>query len=64
MYNQLIAPMNATVYSTLVFYIGSSAYRSFRMRSLEAGILLVVAIHHDARSCAPWRNAAWVGTRL
>lgn len=43
MYKQLIAPMNATVYSTLVFYIGSSAYRSFRMRSLEAGILLVVA---------------------
>lgn len=42
-YNQLIAPMNATVYSTLVFYIGSAAYRSFRIRSLEAGILLVVA---------------------
>lgn len=44
MYNQLIAPMNATVYSTLVFYIGSAAYRSFRIRSLEAGILLVVAV--------------------
>lgn len=44
MYNQLIAPMNATVYATLVFYIGSAAYRSFRMRSLEAGILLVVAV--------------------
>ncbi len=44
MYNQLIAPMNATVYSTLVFYIGSAAYRAFRIRSLEAGILLVVAL--------------------
>ena len=44
MYNQMIAPMNATVYATLVFYIGSAAYRSFRMRSLEAGILLVVAV--------------------
>lgn len=44
MYMQLIAPMNATVYATLVFYIGSAAYRSFRMRSLEAGILLVVAV--------------------
>lgn len=43
MYNQLIAPMNATVYATLVFYIGSAAYRSFRMRSMEAGILLAVA---------------------
>lgn len=44
MYNQLIAPMNATVYSTLVFYIGSAAYRSFRIRSVEAGILLFVAV--------------------
>ncbi len=44
MYNQLIAPMNATVYATLVFYIGSAAYRSFRMRSIEAGILLFTAV--------------------
>lgn len=44
MYNQMISPMNATVYATLVFYIGSAAYRSFRMRSLEAGILLVTAV--------------------
>jgi len=43
MYGQIISPMNATVYSTLVFYIGSAAYRSFRIRSMEAGILLVVA---------------------
>jgi len=43
MYNMIISPMNATVYSTLVFYIGSAAYRSFRIRSMEAGILLVVA---------------------
>ncbi len=32
MYNQLIAPMNATVYSTLVFYIGAAAYRAFRVK--------------------------------
>lgn len=44
MYNQLIAPMNATVYSTIVFYIGSAAYRSFRVRSVEASILLVTAL--------------------
>ena len=40
MYNQLIAPMNATVYSTLVFYIGAAAYRAFRVRNLEATVLL------------------------
>lgn len=44
MYNQVIAPMNATVYATLVFYIGSAAYRSFRMRSMEATILLFSAV--------------------
>lgn len=44
MYNQLIAPMNATVYATIVFYIGSAAYRSFRVRSVEASILLVTAV--------------------
>ncbi|HHW17584.1 MAG TPA: hypothetical protein GXX30_01600 [Firmicutes bacterium] len=44
MYNQLIAPMNATVYSTLVFYIGAAAYRAFRVRNLEATVLLVAAV--------------------
>ena len=44
MYNQLIAPMSSTVYSTLVFYIGSSAYRAFRVRNVEASILLVAAV--------------------
>ena len=44
MYNNLIAPMNATVYSTLVFYIGSAAYRAFRVRNAEASILLIAAV--------------------
>lgn len=44
MYNQLLAPMNATVYSSIVFYIGSAAYRSFIAKSLESTILLVSAV--------------------
>lgn len=44
MYNNLIAPMNATVYSTLVFYIGAAAYRAFRVRNAEAAVLLLAAI--------------------
>lgn len=44
MYNNLIAPMNATVYSTLVFYIGAAAYRAFRVRNVEAAVLLVAAV--------------------
>ena len=44
MYNDIIAPMNATVYATLVFYIGSAAYRAFRIRSAESAVLLICAI--------------------
>jgi len=44
MYNQLLAPMSATVYASIVFYIGSAAYRSFIAKSLESTILLVSAV--------------------
>lgn len=44
LYVQIIAPMNATVYSTLVFYIASAAYRAFRIRNIQASILLVSAV--------------------
>ncbi len=43
-YNQLLAPMSATVYSSIVFYIGSAAYRSFIAKSLDSTILLVSAV--------------------
>lgn len=44
LYGQVIAPMNATVYSTLVFYIASASYRAFRARNLQSTILLVSAV--------------------
>lgn len=44
LYNQIIQPMAMTVYSTLMFYLGSAAYRSFRLRNAEATMLLIAAV--------------------
>ncbi|MGE5579123.1 MAG: hypothetical protein ACM3WU_03675 [Bacillota bacterium] len=39
-FNNMLSPLSAAVYSSLAFYIASAGYRAFRIRSLEAGILL------------------------
>jgi len=43
LYTYLYAPMDAAMYSILVFYIASASYRAFRVRNVMAGLLLVVA---------------------
>lgn len=44
LYQMTIAPMTATMPAVLAFHITSSAYRVFRIHSLEASILLVSAV--------------------
>jgi hypothetical protein len=44
LYKYAFAPCQATMFSILAFFIASAAYRTFRAKSLEAGILLIAAV--------------------
>lgn len=43
-FDHVFAPCNATVFALLAFFVASAAFRAFRARSLEAGLLLGAAI--------------------
>lgn len=43
-YDWIYSPMSATMFSLLAFFIASAAFRAFRIRTLEAGLLAAAAL--------------------
>jgi hypothetical protein len=43
LFNGLFMPLQSATFSLLAFYIASAAYRAFRVRSMEAGLMMVTA---------------------
>ena len=44
LYNRLYSPMQSTMFALLAFFIASAAFRAFRIRTFEAGLLAVAAL--------------------
>lgn len=44
LFDHLQAPLQQSVFSLLAFFVASAAFRGFRLRSFESGLLLAVAL--------------------
>lgn len=65
LYNAAQVPLDATMFSLLAFYIASAAYRAFRVRNVDAAVMLVVAfivmLGNVSVGQAIWGDKAWLG---
>lgn len=43
-YDWIYSPMQATMFALLAFFIASAAFRAFRIRTVEAGLLAIAAL--------------------
>lgn len=44
MYNSILSPLSAAMFALIAFYLGLAAYRVFRVRSMDATILLIACV--------------------
>ncbi len=44
LFNGIFNPLKSTIFALLAFYIASAAYRAFRIRTVEAGVMMFVAL--------------------
>ncbi len=59
-YNTIVSPLDTTMFALVAFYICSAAYRSFRVRNFEAGVLLFTGLIVMLVN-APLTNLLWNG---